>query len=312
MKKVLMLILLSMNVISYSKSILDHDFGFNDCNTWTQKQIDDMERNYGKNGKDPIVMKNYDYHKKFKNKWDQMVGWWTDGTVVVNIEYKDGYYCYMLYKNRYYLQMNLDKIFENDTTLRKDKINKFKQIDPNMTINDIKLRIDKSSKVAREEYDILKSDAPIYTYENFYRLMSDEEGDLWRSEYVIFWKTPAEMWNMGHILYVNAFTLTKDGKLFLKAEDKDYISHEQFVKMFGKESDYEYFEDYTMYESKKAYIDYQFLANPLRKMTNDEIKKFKRKNIYHEKSVLNTKSYSKPVWEWNPYYFDGATKTRVR
>lgn len=64
MKKFLISLVLLSSLTAYSKSALDFDFGDQ------QKMIDSVTyEEYKKYGGDIINLKNYEYHKKWKDKW---------------------------------------------------------------------------------------------------------------------------------------------------------------------------------------------------------------------------------------------------
>jgi hypothetical protein len=298
MKKFLISLVLLSSLTAYSKSALDFDFG-------NLKKIEESltREEYDKYKENIVFIKNYEIHKKWKSKWDKMCGWWTDGsTVVVNIENSDGFYGYMLYKNKHYAEMNRGKIILNNTakSLESYKV-ALKKI--NRTLDEHIKYLERTDEDKKKEYNILTSNETIYTYEKPILLASDEEGDLWQSNTCLWWKTPKYLEkDGGSILYVSPFTLTKDNKLFLKPLDKKSITLQEFINKFGKKSDY-WYDDYPTDRKIKGYIDYEFIANPLRKMTNEEIKMFKNKKIKHEKWTDHG---------WDPFYFDGSTKSRIR
>lgn len=299
MKKFLISLVLLSSLTAYSKSALDFDFGDQ------QKMIDSVTyEEYKKYGGYIINLKNYEYHKKWKNKWEKMCGWWTDGSsVVVNIEKnKNNIYEYMLYKNKHYAEMNGGKIIlnkrEKDFKIYRDELKK-----KNKTLEEFMKDLEKKGENAKKEYNILTSNETIYTYDEPAALLSDEEGDLWGSSVFTGEKTSKNLNDKGYLLYMSPFTLTKDGKLFLKPLDKEPISYGDFVFKFGEFRDYLH-KDYPTDRKVKGYIDYEFIANPLRKMTNEEIEAFKKKKIKHE-------VFKKDTGEWDPYYYDGATKTRI-
>ncbi|WP_288867311.1 hypothetical protein [uncultured Sneathia sp.] len=297
MKKFLISLVLLSSLTAYSKSALDFDFG-------DPKKIYDSVtlEDFKKYGESALSIKNYEYHKKWKNKWEKMCGWWTDGsTVVVNIEKNNNVYGYMLYKNKYYAEMNRSKIILNK---KEEELERYrvalKKI--NRTLDEHIKYLERTDEENKKKYNILMSNETIYTYEKPISLISDEEGDLWQDFAFVWGKTPKDLEHKGHVLYLSPFTLTTKGELFLKPLDKEPITLQQFTNIFGKISDYQY-KNHPTDRKVKGYVDYEFLANPLRKMTNEEIKNFKNKKIKHEKHTDHG---------LDPFYFDGSTKSIIR